>query len=257
MTSTQSYVIEAVIPSQQLPEALFLDTQDPYHYFRVDRSLLNDRIILGGEDHETGQASDAEARFAKLETFLKKLLPDAPYQIVRRWSGQLYETIDGIPYIGKTHTNKQWLIATGFAGNGMTFGVLSALIHRDLILGRENATTRLYRTRRFTGILHYMERGYNFVKEFVKGFFRNEEQDMRKIGHDEGAVVRINGEQVAVYKSKTGEVTKLSPLCTHLKCVVAWNPDGKTWDCPCHGSRFEKTGKVLNGPASKPLKRIE
>ena len=257
ITAYQTYVLEAKLPSGTLAEAIYWDTLKPYHYFRVDRLPTHDRLILGGEDHKTGQSSDPKAHLANLENFLKYLLPNIKYEIVRTWSGEILETIDGLPYIGPSLSNRHVLMATGFSGNGMTFGVLSAMILRDEVLGRENATMKLYRTSRLNGGWNYMMRGLNFMVQALKGRLENSSSVLKDIRHDDGAIVELKGKKVAVYKDAQGNVHKLSPVCTHLKCIVEWNGAGKTWDCPCHGSRYKKDGDVLNGPASKPLEKLD
>lgn len=257
MAAYQTYVLEAMLPSGTLPEAIFWDTEKPYHYFRVDKLQAHDRLMLGGEDHLTGQASDPRQHEERLREFLKSLLPEVKTEIVRTWSGEILEPIDGLPFIGKVHTHQNCYMATGFSGNGMTFGILSALINRDLILGKETLETKLYGTLRLTGFWNLMGRGLNFVTQWIKGRTQSDTSLMKNIKPDEGAIVELKGKKVAVYKDAQGKILKLSPLCTHLKCTVCWNPSGKTWDCPCHGSRFKKDGEVLNGPASKPLKKID
>lgn len=257
ITAFQTYCVEANIPSGILSEALYWDTQTPYHYFRVDHFPTHDRIILGGEDHKTGQGNDTESHFANLKNYLGKLLPETKYELVRQWEGQVLETIDGLPFIGSLFKNNRLLFATGFSGNGMTYGVLSGMILRDLILEKTNPYANLYRTLRFTGVTNYFERGYNFVKEMIKGRLQKDDSKINDIVAGSGAVVEMDGKKVAVFKTPAGKIIKLSPVCTHLKCIVQWNDAGKTWDCPCHGSRFQKDGAVMNGPANKPLEKID
>lgn len=256
LTAYQTYCLEAKIPSGTIPEAIYWDTDKPYHYFRVDKFADHDRLILGGEDHKTGHSGDPKAHFTSLENFLKDLLPEAKYEIIRQWSGEILEPIDGLPFIGLTHKNKHYLMATGFSGNGMTFGVLSGMILRDLILNNENSYAKLYRTRRFTGALHLLERGYNYINEVIIGRLAHDTSTVKGIAPGSGAVVEIHGKKTAVFKTADGKIIKLSPVCTHLKCIVQWNDAGKTWDCPCHGSRYQKDGAVINGPAQKPLEKI-
>lgn len=250
----QTYVIEAEIPSGLLPEAIFQDTLKPYHYFRVDKAAGHDRIILGGEDHRTGQSDGTEARFTRLESFLQKLLPGKSFKVVKKWSGEVLETIDGLPYIGSA--GKGLFVSTGFSGTGMSFGMLSAMITRDLVLGRANAVTKLYGIWRFNALWRMLDRGSNFVTQLVKGWVVKADRVLDDIKPDEGAVVTIRGKNVAAYRTAQGKLLKLSPICTHLGCTVQWNSAGKSWDCPCHGSRFKKDGEVLNGPASAPLKKL-
>lgn len=251
----QTYALEAKIPSGLLPAGLFWDTQKPYHYFRVDPFPNYDRLILGGEDHRTGQSKDTREHFSRLEGFLKDLLPGKDVEIVREWSGEILETIDGLPYIG--NTSKDLFVSTGFAGNGMTFGVLSAMITRDLILGKADAVTELYRTKRIKGFWHLLGRVRNFLIGLIKGRIIGDSAVLKDILSDEGAIVTMGGKKVAVYRTASGKIVKLSPVCTHMGCMVQWNAAGKTWDCPCHGSRFKKEGGVLNGPASKPLVKLK
>lgn len=256
ITAYQTYVLEAKIPKNILPEAIFWDTEKPYHYFRIDQFSDHDQLIVGGEDHETGKGKDTKMHFFHLETFLKKLLPGTNYTITNKWSGEVLETIDGLPYIGKSLFHKRQLMATGFNGNGMTFGVLSAMINRDLVLGKTTELTKLYNTKRLKGFWNYIERGYNFVAMMIKGKLGKPTSILKDIKPNEGAVVELSGKKVAVYKSTNGTMTKCSATCTHLGCTVQWNSADKSWDCPCHGSRFKKDGAVLNGPATKPLEKI-
>ncbi len=250
----QSYVLEAEIPRGALPEGLYQDTLKPYHYFRVDAGAERDRIILGGEDHRTGQGDDTGGRFARLERFLKNLLPDREVRITRAWSGEILETVDGLPYIGRA--GEGLYVATGFSGTGITFGTLSGMIVRDLVLGKSDATTKLYRVWRFTGLRRLAKRILDVGVRFIKGRLAGGGA-LNDIRPGEGAVVTIGGKKVAAYRTPEGGFMKVSPVCTHLGCQVRWNSAGKTWDCPCHGSRFKNDGEVLNGPAVKPLEKID
>jgi glycine/D-amino acid oxidase-like deaminating enzyme/nitrite reductase/ring-hydroxylating ferredoxin subunit len=257
ITAYQTYCLEAEIPSGVIPEALYWDTHTPYHYFRVDKFEGHDRLILGGEDHKTGQNHDPKTQFGRLEEFLQKLLPGVKYKIIRQWSGEILEPIDGMPFIGQSQKNKRYFMATGFSGNGMTFGVQSGMLLRDLIMGKTNPYTKLFCTLRFGGLMHLFERGYNFVTQAIKGRLAQSGATMNGIKPGSGAIMDIDGQKIAVFKTPSGKIIKLSPVCTHLKCIVQWNDEAKTWDCPCHGSRFCKDGKVLNGPAAKPLEKLD
>jgi glycine/D-amino acid oxidase-like deaminating enzyme/nitrite reductase/ring-hydroxylating ferredoxin subunit len=251
----QTYVLEAEIPNGILEEGIYQDTLKPYHYFRVDRAAGFDRLLVGGEDHRTGQSDDCDAHFARLETFARDLLPGKELKIVRKWSGEVLETIDGLPYIGSFGRNL--FAATGFSGTGMSFGMLSAMIIRDLILGKKNAVTDLYQARRLTGMGRMLGRVTNFVAGFSKGRLEQRSSVLDDLLPDEGKVVTIHGKKVAAYRKPDGKIVKLSPVCTHMGCMVKWNSAGKSWDCPCHGSRFKKEGEVLNGPARTPLEKLK
>jgi Rieske Fe-S protein len=147
-------------------------------------------------------------------------------------------------------------VATGFAGDGMIFGPLSAYINTDLILGIENPWADLYRLNRFKEKKEFLKRGYEFGKEMIKGRL-GLRFSFDDIPIDSGKVVRCGGKKMAIYRDEKGEVTKLSPVCKHMGCIVDWNDEAKTWDCPCHGSRYDKKGGVLNGPTRKPLRVID
>ncbi len=252
--ANQSYALEAKIPSNSLPEGLYWDTLKPYHYFRIDRFPAFDRMILGGEDHATGHSADTTAHTARLESYLHDLLPAEKPEIIRTWSGEVLETIDGLPYIGQMGKNR--FVCTGFSGNGMTYGVLSAMIIRDQILGQTNPFTMLYRTNRLTGFTRLLGRFYAISKSLLKARLQKSSTMLETIAPDDGAIVTVNGKQIAAYRSADGKLIQLSPICTHLGCTVGWNAAAKTWDCPCHGSRYKKDGEVLNGPAQKPLQKI-
>lgn len=252
----QTYVIEFRTNKFRVPAGIYWDSEDPYHYFRVDRKGSNHRIILGGGDHETGKKIDTDEKFENLEKYFQKIFPRTNYEIVNRWSGQVIVMEDLIPMIGQNPANEYQLIATGFAGDGILFGPLSAKINSDIILGKENPYIDLYKPRKVSGIAGLMRRGMNFMSETVKSKLKiglENETEIDKLEPDSGKVFNLNGKAVAVYKSKDGEISKHSANCTHMGCVVTWNDSQKTWDCPCHGSRFKKTGEVISGPAKKPL----
>lgn len=252
----QSYVIAAKIPPNRLAEAMYIDTNDPYFYFRVDKKGEYDRLILGGADHLTGEMKNTQMQFDILENYLNKILPDLKYEITNRWSGQILETTDGLPFVGPTIRNKHHLVATGFAGDGMVFGTLSAMINADFVLGKENEWAQIYSLKRVKKIGNFLKQGAQYVKKMIEGREASRgEMDLVRAGS--GKVVEMNGEKMAVYKDRQGNVIKMSPVCPHMGCIVEFNEFEKTWDCPCHGSRFNKFGAVINGPAVKPLNRIK
>ncbi len=251
-----SYAIGARLPAGRLPEGLFWDTADPYNYLRVEERRDHSYLIYGGEDHKTGQEVDTPAHFARLEERLKGFFPDAA--IDARWSGQVIETNDGLPFIGSTAENQ--FIATGFAGNGMTFGTLSAMMATDFVLGRENAWQKLFDPRRKKlrgGTWHYLKENKDFPVCLVRDHLASPEAtSLREVGPNEGKIVKLKGRKVAAYRDAQGRVTMCSAVCTHLQCIVGWNTAEQTWDCPCHGSRFHPDGRVISGPAEEPLARL-
>jgi glycine/D-amino acid oxidase-like deaminating enzyme/nitrite reductase/ring-hydroxylating ferredoxin subunit len=253
----QTYIIVVKIPKGAIAEAMYIDMEDPYHYFRIDKNDHYDLLTLGGEDHETGKNEDADERHHRLEVYLKKLMPQVSYQVMYRWSGEIFDTIDGLPFIGRSLTNRHHLYSTGYAGDGMVFGTLGAFIMTDLILERENEWADLYRVDRLKEKKALLKRGVKFGKELVKGRLGLERISFENIPLGTGKVIKCNGSKIAVYRDEMGGITKLSPVCRHMGCFVDWNDEGKTWDCPCHGSRYDKHGEVLNGPTQKPLRKMD
>jgi glycine/D-amino acid oxidase-like deaminating enzyme/nitrite reductase/ring-hydroxylating ferredoxin subunit len=250
-----SYVLGGRLPSGLVHEASYWDTQDPYHYLRIDARRGFDYAIFGGEDHKTGQG-DPEASYRALEATARKLLPRL--EITHRWSGQVIETNDGLPFIGET-SEKQFA-ATGYAGNGMTFGTLAGMMACDWATGRRNPWRDLFdpgRTKLLGGTWDYIKENADYPYYLIRDRFAGPEaKSLRAVRRGEGRIVELARKKVAAYRSETGATTLLSPVCTHMGCDVTWNGAERTWDCPCHGSRFTPTGQVLAGPAETPLERV-
>jgi glycine/D-amino acid oxidase-like deaminating enzyme/nitrite reductase/ring-hydroxylating ferredoxin subunit len=238
-----SYVIGAVISRGTVPIASFWDTNDPYQYLRVDRHGQSDYAIFGGEDHKTGQARNTESCFRKIEKTLLKLVPQA--KVDHRWSGQVIVTNDGLPYIGPNEEDQ--FIATGYCGNGFTFGVTAAGMARDWVTGTRNPWQDLFSPDR------KKIRGGSWDYLMQDRFRSPDGKSLRAVKRGEGKILRLGRKKLAVYRDKQGRVKKMSAVCTHMGCLVRWNQAEATWDCPCHGSRFSAKGKVLAGPAETPL----
>jgi glycine/D-amino acid oxidase-like deaminating enzyme/nitrite reductase/ring-hydroxylating ferredoxin subunit len=252
-----SYVVGAKLPHGCVPEALFWDTADPYHYLRVDHYRDHDYAIFGGEDVKTGQEKDPASVFISLEEELKKWLPAA--QFTHRWLGQVIETNDGLPFIGQSAENQ--FVATGYCGNGFTLGTLAALMARDAFLKRENPWADLldvHRRKLLGGTWRYITENIDYPYHMLRDrLARAESKSLDDVPRGEGKIVNLHGKKVAAFRDVRGELTLLSPVCTHLKCIVRWNDADKTWDCPCHGSRFKATGEVFSGPAESPLEKLQ
>lgn len=248
-----TYALAAQIAKGQLPEAMFWDMADPYYYLRVDSHPTHDWVIFGGADHKTGQSEDTREHFTRVEDKLLELLPDA--KVAYRWSGQVIETRDGLPYIGETSPHQ--FAVTGFSGNGITFGTVGALMARDAATGRSNPWRELFdvgRTRVTKGLWDYLAENKDYPYYMIRDRFAGSEgKSLRALKRREGKILDIKGDRVAAYRAEDGNATLLSPRCTHMGCVVAWNQAEASWDCPCHGSRFTATGEVIGGPAETPL----
>ena len=252
-----SYVVAGRVPRGTVPDALWWDTADPYTYVRVDPQADHDVVIFGGEDHKTGQTPDTGACFQRLEHRLRALLPNAV--VTHRWSGQVIETPDGLPYIGQSADHQY--SATGFAGNGLTFGTLAGIMISDAILGRPNPWTALFdpgRKALTSGAWEYLKENVDYPYYMIRNRFAGaEERSLREITRGDGKVIEWNGAKVAAYRDEAGKVMLRSATCTHMGCVVGWNRAERTWDCPCHGSRFSTDGQVISGPAERPLAPAE
>jgi len=248
-----SYVVGGWVPRGTVHEALYWDTGDPYDYLRVDRRHDHDFVIFGGEDYKTGQVEDAAECFNRLEQRLKRLLPDIA--LTHRWSGQVIETNDGLPYIGQT-ADRQYA-ATGFSGHGMTFGTLSAMMFADYVSGQKNPWAELFdpgRTKIKGGLWDYIKENKDYPYYLIRDRFAGKgAQSLRSIRRGAGEVVDVEGQPAAVYRGLDGNIHVRSAVCTHMGCYVHWNDAERTWDCPCHGSRFKVNGDVLAGPAEEPL----
>ena len=252
-----SYVVAGRIERGKVPDALFWDTADPYHYLRIEPQRDYDLVIFGGEDHKTGQAIDTNACYERLEGTLASLVGDVEF--THRWSGQVIETPDGAPYIGETAEHQ--FAGTGFSGNGMTLGTLTGMMAADRIVGRRNPWRELFdpgRKKILGAAWDYLTENKDYPYYLIRDRFAGAEaRSIRAVPRGAGRIVEMNGSKAAVYRGSRGEVTKVSAICTHMGCVVDWNEAEKTWDCPCHGSRFKVDGSVVAGPAESPLAKIE
>jgi glycine/D-amino acid oxidase-like deaminating enzyme/nitrite reductase/ring-hydroxylating ferredoxin subunit len=252
-----SYVVAGQAARGTVPDALFWDTGDPYQYLRLDPQGDRDLVILGGEDHKTGQVSDTDVCFARLERALAQRVPRI--SLSHRWTGQVIETPDGLPYIGAM-TDHQYA-ATGFSGNGITFGTLSAMIIADAILERPNPWTELYEPGRKAirrGLWDYIKENKDYPYYLIRDRFAGAEgKSLRSVKRGKGQLIDYRGSKVAAYRDPDGTLTVRSAKCTHMGCLVAWNDGDGTWDCPCHGSRFSPEGAVISGPAESPLAEPE
>jgi nitrite reductase/ring-hydroxylating ferredoxin subunit len=265
----RTYVIGAKIKKDLIPKALWWDTGDlsinsevpPYHYVRLQKfDADHDLLICGGEDHPTGVAKEEriaeEDRYGLLENWMRDRF-DAE-EIIYQWSGQVIEPMDSLAYIGRNPMDKDNVyIVTGDSGNGMTHGTIAGMLITDLINGKENKWEKIYAPSRFK----VFTAGKTFFKEFVGGFFaylKEKRADIQSIEYTtiekgEAKIVEIEGKKVGAYRDEEDRLHFIDSECTHLGCQIKWNNDEKSWDCPCHGSRFSFEGKVLNGPANKDL----
>jgi glycine/D-amino acid oxidase-like deaminating enzyme/nitrite reductase/ring-hydroxylating ferredoxin subunit len=250
----QTYVIAARVPRGAVPDILSWDTGDPYHYIRMHGDLL----IVGGEDHKSGQEESAGLH-ARLEQWARARFPMMG-AVEFAWGGQVMEPLDYLGYIGRNpgdHDNVY--VATGDSGMGLTHGTIAGLLIRDLIAGGDNPWQALYEpSRKLAGTaLDFAAENLNVARQYAQWLTPGEVDAPGKVPPGEGAIVRRGLQKIAVYRDPQGALHERSAACPHLGCIVQWNSAGKTWDCPCHGSKFNATGKVLNGPANIDLAPAE
>jgi nitrite reductase/ring-hydroxylating ferredoxin subunit len=256
IASYRSYAVALQVSEPHLPKGLFWDLDEPYHYLRRCHSADGNVLIVGGEDHKTGIEEKTSDRFANLESYCISRLQVE--RVITRWSGQIIETVDGLPYIGSDRAHPHLYLATGFSGNGMTWGAFSASLIADQILEKPTEWADLFSPNRLNPkasfekyLLENKDFPLCYVGDRVKQVGALEDLHLR-----EGAVVEVSGQRVAAYRDEQGHIQAFSPYCPHMGCYVRWNNAEATWDCPCHGSRFDTAGKVLNGPSTENLKPV-
>jgi glycine/D-amino acid oxidase-like deaminating enzyme/nitrite reductase/ring-hydroxylating ferredoxin subunit len=255
----RTYVVGLEVPAGSVPRALYWDTADPYHYIRLQSQGANrpEVLIVGGEDHRTGQADDTEERWTRLERWTRERFPMAQ-AVTYRWSGQVLEPADGLAFIGPNPLDDDNVfIATGDSGHGLTHGTIAGMLLTDLIQGRTNAWADLYdpARRNLRAAKEYAAELAKSQKGYAPWVTPGEVSSVDEIPPGEGGILRQGIHKIAAYRDPMAGVIRLSATCTHLGCIVEWNTGEKTWDCPCHGSRFAPDGRVLNGPAKTDLPR--
>ena len=257
-----SYVLGFKVPQSSVPKALYWDMENPYHYVRLQTRLdgesSSDLLIVGGEDHKTGQANDAEDRYLRIEEWTRTRFPTSG-EILYRWSGQVLETIDGLAFIGRNPLDgPNVYIATGDSGQGMTHGTIAGILLTDLIVGRQNPWVSLYDPARISlrAAERFLTENANVAWQYAAWVTGGDVATVNEIAPGQGAVVRRGLTKVAAYRDEGGVIHECSAVCPHLGCIVEWNHNESTWDCPCHGSRFDKQGHLVCGPANSDLTPI-
>ena len=252
----RTYVVAGHIPTESIDAMLIWDTLDPYHYIRTQPGDGHDWLIVGGEDHKVGQDDEADARFESLLAWAKARFPVLTGPILR-WSGQVLEPHDAMAFIGRNpldHDNVY--VATGDSGNGMTHGAIAGMLVKDLVLGHANPWVDLYDPARksLRSAKDFLRENLNFAAQYRDFVTPGDVDDVAAIAAGDGAIVRRGLRKLAVYRDASGGLHAHSAVCPHLGCAVRWNEVERTFDCPCHGSRFAaQDGHVINGPANSGL----
>ena len=259
----QTYVIGARVPRGSVTRGLYWDTPDPYHYVRIETvgegAKAYDLLIVGGEDHKTGQKDDAGRRFGALERWTRHRFPMVE-GIEYRWSGEVMEPVDGLAFIGRNPMDSDNVfIATGDSGNGMTHGTIAGMLLTDMIVGRKNAWEKIYDPSRISlrSLGEFAKENLNVAVQYTDLVLAGDVDSVDEIKPNSGAIISRGLHKVAVYRDPDGEVHEFSAVCRHLGCIVNWNSLEKSWDCPCHGSRYDALGHVTQGPANSDLEEVK
>jgi hypothetical protein len=258
----RTYVIAGRVPKGSVPDVLVWDTYEAYHYVRIQElSETEDLLIVGGEDHRSGEATDMDRRLANLADWARKRYPSFQ-KVEYSWSGQVLEPIDFMPFSGKSPGSENIYLHTGDSGQGITNGVAGSLTIAALILGQDSRFAELLTPDRKsftsrTALGEFASGQAGVIKNLAEYAGPSEIGSVDELKPGEGAVLRDGVKRIAAYRGQDGSVICRSAACTHMGCIVHWNPFEQCWDCPCHGSQFAPDGEVLNGPAVKPLGDID
>jgi glycine/D-amino acid oxidase-like deaminating enzyme/nitrite reductase/ring-hydroxylating ferredoxin subunit len=238
---------------RDVPEAMYISAEDPT---RSLRPAPGGRLIVGGEGHKTGRDPDTRQRYAALEAWARSRFDVE--EIEQRWSAQDYLTVDGLPYVGRIRRNEERvLVATGFRKWGMTNGTAAAQMLADTILRRDNAWQHAFDASRLAprpSLVSFIRENIDVARRFLGDrFARPRAGTANTLAAGQAGIVDHENRRTACYRDQEGSIHAVSPTCTHLGCEVTFNTAERTWDCPCHGSRFDIDGRVLEGPAVKDL----
>jgi glycine/D-amino acid oxidase-like deaminating enzyme/nitrite reductase/ring-hydroxylating ferredoxin subunit len=256
LTAYRTYALAMEMPLAD-PIGLAWDMADPYHYVRSATAGGTTMLVVGGEDHKVGEEDDTVEPFRRLEAYVRQRFGQAPAPTDPRWSGQIVVSADGLPYIGRNALSSRVFVATGYGGNGITQGTLAGMILADEVLRVPNAYADLFAATRFKPLASaraFLAQNADYPLRLLADRLPLPGAGaLAELPPGEGQVITWRGERLAVFRDDAGTLSALSPVCTHLGCLVHWNTAEKSWDCPCHGSRYDARGRVLNGPAVEPL----
>ncbi|WP_026677575.1 FAD-dependent oxidoreductase [Fictibacillus gelatini] len=258
MYAERSYVI-AVKTEKEYPGGMYINAEQPTRSLRYTMHNGEKLLLIGGENHKTGQGIPTIQHYEALEEFANETFGIKDYLF--RWSTQDLTTLDKIPYVGRISSGKPNIfVATGYRKWGMTNSTAAALLLRDLIIQKENRYEELYTPSRFDAepsVKNFLIQNADVAKHLIEGKLEYALRSADDLENDEGSVVNVDGKRAGAYKDEKGEVHLVDTTCTHMGCEIEWNSGDRTWDCPCHGSRFSITGEVIEGPAKRPLKKID
>lgn len=252
----RSYLI-CVKVKDEFPGGMYINIEEPTYSIRSVQKDDQQYVFIGGAGHKTGNVHSEQDQIERLISFAKQTFEVE--EIIEHWSAQDLETADDLPYIGRMKGEESFYVATGYKKWGMTTSIVAAQLISDIINGKQNPYEQLFspeRTFTFKKIKKLLQENMKIPGELVGGKLNTPEIELKDLQHGEGRPVSIKGKRAGAYKSESGEFIIIDTTCTHMGCELNWNGVEKSWDCPCHGSRFSLTGKVLNGPAKKDLPKV-
>ena len=260
-TPDRTYVVAARVPRGSVADILLWDTYEAYHYVRLQEvDEEHDLLIVGGEDHRSGEANDMGERLGRLAEWTRRRYPMFG-EVEYSWSGQVLEPIDFMPFSGRNPGNRNIYVHTGDSGQGITNGVAASLVIAALIEGENLPFAHILRPDRktlsTTAAEEFVRGQAGVVKNLTEHLRPGEIASEEELAPGEGGIMRSGLSKIAVYRAADGQIIRRSAVCTHVGCIVHWNSFEKCWDCPCHGSQFAPDGEVLNGPAVSPLAGVD
>jgi glycine/D-amino acid oxidase-like deaminating enzyme/nitrite reductase/ring-hydroxylating ferredoxin subunit len=249
----RSYVV-ALRVQHPLEPALIWDTSDPYFYVRHYDHQGTPIAIVGGADHKTGHEPDTDARYAVVEEYARARLGRCTTE--HRWSAQLYEPTDELPFIGRAPRAHRVYLATGFSGVGLVQGTMAASELAAAVRGETTCSAFSATRLGVSGVRRFLSENVDVAAHWI-GDRLGAGSDLEDVGPGQGRIARVDGKRRAVFRDDNGRLHILSPVCPHMGCIVHWNNSARSWDCPCHGGRFAPTGEVIEGPPLAGLERHE
>ncbi|MFS0672612.1 FAD-dependent oxidoreductase [Ornithinibacillus sp. 179-J 7C1 HS] len=258
MYAERAYVL-AIKSKKNYPGGMYITAEEPTRSLRSVKIDGEEAWLVIGENHKTGQGKSTIDHYKALQDFAEAQI--GVEEILYRWSAQDLTTLDKLPYIGRISEEEDTVfVATGFRKWGMTNGIVAARVITDIIQGNDNPFSELFSPSRFQAdpsLRKFARINADVAKHLIKGKLEFTDQTIKSLSKDDATVTRINGKRAGVYKDQEENFHCVDTTCTHMGCEVEWNSGERTWDCPCHGSRFSYTGEVMEGPAKRPLERIE
>ena len=245
-------------PMRRPPQGMYLSVDTPSHSLRTHTAAYGTvYAIAAGNSFKPGHTDDERQSFADLERWLLTSFDAAPVQY--RWVNEDYSAMDGAPFIGwSSSPDDGYLVATGFNAWGITNGTVAAAVIADLVAGRESPWTDAFppsRIKPLAGGPKFVQETLETAAHLVGGYLARRPTSYDELAPGDAAIMQIDGKKVAAYRDEAGALHAVSAVCTHMGCILGWNECDRTWDCPCHGSRFDLQGEVLHGPAVRPLAR--